>query len=110
VNRCRSHSDTRKYRSMSVLVSRHEAIFEGSEIESALSRRRRYTQGGGCKDLLGVDANHKLISHGRGRSVAREPRESCAMVQVWRLWPARKVGDAPDSISAQCQKMCATQS
>jgi hypothetical protein len=47
---------------MSVLVSRHEAIFEGSEIEGALSRGRRQTQGGGCKDLLGVDANHKALA------------------------------------------------
>jgi hypothetical protein len=47
---------------MSVLVSRHEAIFEGSEIEGALSRRCWYTQGGGCRDLLGVDAYHKALA------------------------------------------------
>ena len=56
-----SHSDMRKYRSMCVLVSRHEAIFEGSEIEGALSSRRRYTQGAGSKDLLGVGAHHKAL-------------------------------------------------
>ena len=42
-----------------MLASGYEAIFEGSEIEGALSRRRRYTQGGGRKDLLRFDAHHK---------------------------------------------------
>jgi transposase len=41
-----------------MLVSRHEAIFEGSEIEGALSRGRRYTQGAGRKDLLGIGAHY----------------------------------------------------
>jgi transposase len=45
-----------------VLASRHETVFEGSEIEGALGRRRRYTQGAGRQDLLGVDAHHKALA------------------------------------------------
>ena len=45
-----------------MLVSRHEAIFEGPEIEGARRRRRRYTQGAGRKDLLGVDAHHQALA------------------------------------------------
>ena len=45
-----------------VLASGHETIFEGSEIEGALGRRRRYTQGAGSEDLLGVDAHHKALA------------------------------------------------
>jgi transposase len=37
-----------------MLVSSHEAIFEGSEIEGALSRRRRYTQARGRKETFSV--------------------------------------------------------
>ena len=37
-----------------MLASGHETIFEGSEIEGALGRRLRYTQGAGRKYLLGV--------------------------------------------------------
>jgi transposase len=47
---------------MCVLVSGHEAIFEGSEIEGALSRRRRHTHGAGRKDLLGIGAHHKTLA------------------------------------------------
>ena len=45
-----------------MVASRHEAIFEGPEIESALSRRRRYAQGRGRKDLLCFDAYHKALA------------------------------------------------
>ena len=45
-----------------VLASRHEAIFEGSEIEGSGRRRCRQPQGGGRKDLLGVDAHHKALA------------------------------------------------
>jgi transposase len=48
-----------------VLASGHETIFEGSEIEGALGRRRRYTQGAGREDLLGVDAHHKALAKER---------------------------------------------
>jgi hypothetical protein len=44
-----------------VLASGHETIFEGSEIEGALGRRRRHTQGGGSEDLLGVGTYHKAL-------------------------------------------------
>jgi hypothetical protein len=55
----KAYSGTRKYRSMCVLASRHETIFEGSEIEGALSGRLGQTQGSGRKDLLGIDATIK---------------------------------------------------
>src|SRR5215203_7520142 len=42
-----------------VLACGNETIFEGSQIEGALSRRLRHTQGGGSEDLLGVGAYHK---------------------------------------------------
>ena len=45
-----------------VVASRHETIFEGSQVEGALSRRRRQTQRGGRQDLLGVDAHHKALA------------------------------------------------
>jgi transposase len=58
-----------------VLTSGHEAIFEGPEIESALIRRRRYTQGGGRKDLLGIGAHHKTLYLKRRRETGDvEPR------------------------------------
>src|SRR4051812_35680200 len=45
-----------------MLASRNEAVFEGPEIEGARRCRRRYTQGGGRKDLLGFDAHHKALA------------------------------------------------
>jgi hypothetical protein len=74
-----------------VLVSGHEAIFEGSEIEGALSRRRRQTQGGGRKDLLGVDAHHKALYLKRRREtgdvkpkpIPGRPSRKGAMLQRW---------------------------
>src|SRR3712207_2566556 len=45
-----------------MLVSGNETIFEGSAIEGARRRRRRYTQGGGRKDLLGIGAHHKTLA------------------------------------------------
>src|SRR3712207_628518 len=63
-----------------MLTSRHEAIFEGSEIEGALSRRRRYTQGGGRKDLLGIGAYHKALakeaSRDRRCGAQADPRQT----------------------------------
>src|SRR5215216_7122743 len=56
------HSGARKYRSTYVVASRHETIFEGSQVEGALSRRRRQAQGRGREDLLGVDAHHKALA------------------------------------------------
>src|SRR5215218_7133375 len=50
-----------------VLVSGNETIFEGPEIEGALSRRRRQTQGGGRKDLLCVGAHHKTLAQEASR-------------------------------------------
>jgi hypothetical protein len=44
-----------------VLASGNETIFEGSEIEGSLSRRRRHTQPGGSDDLLSVGAYHKTL-------------------------------------------------
>jgi uncharacterized protein YjbI with pentapeptide repeats len=51
-----------------VLASRNETIFEGPEIEGALSRRLRQTKGGGRKDLLGVDAHHKALAKEASRN------------------------------------------
>ena len=51
-----------------VLASGHETVFEGSQIQGALGRRCRYTQGAGRQDLLGVDAHHKTL--------AKEERET----------------------------------
>src|SRR5215210_7181636 len=45
-----------------VVASFHETVFEGSEVEGALSRRCRYTKGTGRKHLLGVDAHHKALA------------------------------------------------
>src|SRR5215203_4061272 len=45
-----------------VVAFGHETIFEGSQIEGALSRRLRQTQGAGRKDLLGFDALHKALA------------------------------------------------
>ncbi len=63
-----------------MLVSRHEAIFEGSEIEGARCRRRRYTQGRGRKDLLGIDAHHKALaeetSRDGGCGAQADPRQA----------------------------------
>ncbi len=64
-----------------VLVSRHEAVFEGSQIEGAGRRRRRYTQGAGRQDLLlGVDAHHKALaeetSGDRGCGAKGDPRQT----------------------------------
>src|SRR5829696_9000190 len=63
-----------------VLASKDEAIFEGSQIESALSRRCRYTQGAGSKDLLGVDAYHKAVAtktpRDGGRRAQADPRQT----------------------------------
>src|ERR687889_2692860 len=50
-----------------VLASRHETIFEGSQIEGALSRRLRQTQGGGRKDLLCFYAHHKALAQETSR-------------------------------------------
>src|SRR5829696_1183809 len=56
-------SATRPEWPKSTLASRHETIFEGSQIEGALSRRLRQTQrGGGRKDLLSFDAHHKALA------------------------------------------------
>jgi hypothetical protein len=73
-----------------VLASRHETIFEGSQIEGALSGRLRQTQGGGSQDLLGVDAHHKAWLKRRRESgdvepeliPGRPPRKG-AMLQLW---------------------------
>lgn len=63
-----------------VLASRHETIFEGSQIEGALSRRRWQSQGRGRKDLLGVDAHHKALakeaSGERGCGARAYPRQA----------------------------------
>src|SRR5215210_136917 len=45
-----------------VVAFGHETIFEGSQIEGALSRRLRQTQGAARKDLLGFDALHKALA------------------------------------------------
>ena len=44
-----------------MLASGHETVFEGSQVEGAISSRRRYTQGRSREDLLGVDAHHKAL-------------------------------------------------
>src|ERR687890_617191 len=63
-----------------VLASRHETIFEGSQIEGALSRRLGQTQGRGRKDLLSFDANHKALaketSGDRGCAARTYPRQA----------------------------------
>src|SRR5215204_1525707 len=74
------HSGARKYRSTYVVASRHETIFEGSQVEGALSRRRRQAQGRGREDLLGVDAHHKALakeaSRDRGCRARAHPRQA----------------------------------
>ena len=45
-----------------MLVSGNETIFEGSEIEGARRRRRRYAQGAARKDLLGFDAHDETLA------------------------------------------------
>jgi hypothetical protein len=71
-----------------VLVSGHETIFEGAQIEGALSRRCRDAQGRDRKDLLGVDANHKALAKeasGKGARRAKgDPRQA-----------SQERGDAP---------------
>jgi hypothetical protein len=57
-----------------VLASGHETVFEGSEIEGALGRRRRYTQGAGRKYLLGVDAHHKALAEEEGETGDVQPK------------------------------------
>ena len=57
-----------------MLVSGHEAIFEGSEIEGALSRRLGQTQGSGHKDLLGIDATIKRWLKRRRETGDVEPK------------------------------------
>jgi transposase len=57
-----------------MLASGNETIFEGSEIEGAGRRRRRNTQGGGRKDLLGVDAHHKALAKETSRDGGVEPK------------------------------------
>ena len=57
-----------------MLASGHEAIFEGPEIEGALSRRRRYTKGRGREDLLCFDAHHKALAKEASRNRDVEPR------------------------------------
>ena len=55
-------SDTGGLVSFELAAEGHETVFEGSQVEGALGRRRRYTQGGGRQDLLGVDAHHKALA------------------------------------------------
>src|SRR5215208_6556549 len=61
----------------SVLVSGHETVFEGSQIEGTGRRRCRNAQGGRRKDFLGVDAHHKALakeaSGNRGRPAKSDP-------------------------------------
>ena len=45
-----------------VLASRHETVFEGSQVKGARRRRCQDAQGGGREDLLGVDAHHKALA------------------------------------------------
>src|ERR671917_1888999 len=63
-----------------VVASGHETVFEGSQIEGALSRRRGQTQGGGRQNLLGVDAHHKALakkaSRDRGCRARADPRQA----------------------------------
>src|SRR5215211_91180 len=74
-----------------MLVSRHEAIFEGSEIEGARCRRRRYTQGRGRKDLLGVGAHHKALAKETSREtgdvepkpIPGRPSRKGTMLKEW---------------------------
>ena len=64
-----------------VVASWHETVFEGSEIEGALGRRRRNAQGGGRQDLLCFDANHKALAKATkvdgGRGAESDPRQAC---------------------------------
>src|SRR5215204_2146285 len=74
-----------------MLASKNEAIFEGSEIEGALSRRCRNTQGAGRKDLLGVYAHHKTLYLRRRREsgdvepkpIPGRPSRKGAMLKEW---------------------------
>src|SRR5215211_3167688 len=63
-----------------VLASGHETVFEGSQVEGALGSRRRYAQGGGRKDLLGVHRILKKLtqkaSGDRGRETRTDPRQA----------------------------------
>src|SRR4051812_41582948 len=67
-----------------MVASRHETIFEGSEIEGARRRRRRQTQGGGRKDLLGIDAHHKALA----KKTSRE-RGCAAQADPWQAFQER---------------------
>ena len=64
-----------------VLVSGHETVFEGPEIEGTGRRRCRNAQGGGRKDFLGVDAHHKALaqeaSGNGGRPAKSDPWQAC---------------------------------
>ena len=63
-----------------VVASRHETVFEGSQVEGALGRRCRDAQGGGRKHLLGVDAHHKALAKEAsgewGRGAESDPRQA----------------------------------
>lgn len=90
--------------SIHVLASRHQALFEGPEIESACRRRCRKTQGGGRKDLLGVGADHKALAEetsGEGGCGAQAgPRQALqerAMLQRW----LQKQLEANDDLTLQ---------
>jgi hypothetical protein len=68
-----------------MVASRHETIFEGSEIEGARRRRRRrQTQGGGRKDLLGIDAHHKALAKKTSRD-----RGCAAQADPWQAFQER---------------------
>src|SRR5215204_4329414 len=63
-----------------VVASRHETVFEGSQVKGARRRRCRDAQGGGREDLLCVDAHHKALdkeaSRDRGRGARADPRQA----------------------------------
>ena len=74
-----------------MLASGHETVFEGSEIEGALGRRRRYAQGAGRQDLLGVDAHHKALAKKQRketgdvepRAIPGRPSRKGALLKEW---------------------------
>src|SRR5215211_933878 len=63
-----------------MVASRHETVFEGSEIEGARRRRRRYAQGAGREGLLCIGAHHKALaekaSRDRGCAAKSDPRQA----------------------------------
>ena len=73
-----------------MLVSRHETIFEGSEIEDALGRRHRYTQGGGRKDFLRFDAHHEALAKKTSREwgcgTQADPRQAPRKGVILKEW------------------------